>query len=398
MKPFVRFMAVAAAMLFVSVACGAQALTSVAPNLESPSSSASRPILHSTAVGTSWGVVAVDLSGKRTSTNAGWGFAWSPDGSAHASFDNNHRTLYLVSGSGVRQDVWTAGSAEQISYWPPVTWNPDGRRVAVATENDVMSVSDRRHWLVVIDVVRKAEVARIELPWQLFDSHDTFDPPRNSAWSPDGKKLLLNWIWTAVVDPSTSSTGMVTTTQSVANWAGPNSVDYITIGDGPSLTGLYQWDGLTGKTKPLASAEDMAQAGLYPSPTSLLGHLLVRRSPDGSRLAVVSWKNSGHQLGDGTTIRIFSLPIDSASSLKAPLVTRDTGLIVMSADWSPDGRQIAYLGFDGGQSASGWSEVRGRVDVLDVGAGTTKTIDEVRFQSEIADVDLFAWHSLSWSS
>lgn len=397
-----RLGALVAAMLLAGTACGSQSssTSSSSSTQGSPATSSNRPILHMTAVGSSWGVVAVNLSGERKGTNAGWGFTWSPDGRYYASFGNDHKTVYLVSGQGTREDVWTARANETLSiYWPPVAWNPDGHRIAVATENDTMAVSERRHWLVVIDVVKKAEVARKELSWQLFDNSESLgDPPRNFAWSPDGNRVLLNWDRSAVVNPSTGAVSVVTTSQAFADWGASDTVYYISIGDGPSLSGLYEWNASTGKTNEIASAEDLAKANLYANPMSLLGHGLARRSPDGSKLAVVTWKNSAHQLRDGTTIRIFNLPIGSASNLNAPPVKLDTNLIVMSADWSPDGRYIAYLGFNGAQTASGWSEVRGQVDVLDVLAATSRTIDEVRFPSELSDVDLYAWHSLSWST
>lgn len=398
MRSSFRLGASLGAALLLSVGCGAQSPTSSAPTHDSPSTPASRPILHATAIGSSLGLVAVDLSGQRKEMNGGWGFAWSPDGRDYASFGSDERSVYMVSRQGTREKLWTAREAEKLSvYWPPVAWNPDGHRIAVATESDVMTVSQRRHWLVVIDVTRKAEVARVELPWQLFDDLGTFDPPRNFAWSPDGRTVLINWIWSVVVDPSLGSTGLVTDAQALAEWASPDTVYYLTIGDGPSLSGFYEWDLRTAKSKQLATAEELAQANLYANPVSLLGHGIVRRSPDGSKLALVTWKNSAHQLRDGTTVRIFSLPIASASNLMSPLKTLETGLVVMSADWSPDGRYIAYLGFEAGQTASDWSEVRGRVDVLDLSAGTSRTVDEVRFPSELAEVDLYAWHSLSWS-
>ena len=397
-----RLGAVLAAVVVASTACGSQPASTSSPSLTQGSStpSSNRSILHATAVGSSWGVVAVNIAGERTLTNAGWGFAWSPDGRYYASFGDDHKTVYLVSGQGARQDVWTARANEALSiYWPPVAWNLDGRRIAVATENAAMAVSERRHWLVVIDVVKKAEVARTELSWQLFDNSESLgDPPRNFAWSPDGHRVLLNWDRSAVVTPSTGEVAVVTSTQAFADWAGPDTVYYFSIGDGPLLTGLYEWNAVTGKTNRIASAEDLGKAHLYANPMSLLGHGLARRSPDGSKLAVVTWKNSAHQLRDGTTVRIFTLPIRSASDLNAPLVELNTNLTVMSADWSPDGRYVAYLGFNGAQTASGWSEVRGQVDVLDVAAATSRMIDQVRFPSELSDVCQYAWHSLSWST
>lgn len=394
-----RLVAVVAIAVVAGTACGPQSRPASSSTAEPPSILAGRPILHRTEIGSSWGVVAVDLSGRREQTSAGWGFAWSPDGRSYASFANDHKTVYVVSEQKVRLDVWKARNGETLSiYWPPATWNPDGRRIAVATEDGAVDISERRHWLVVVDTVKKVELTRTELPWELFSNSPSSDPPRNFAWSPDGRYLLINWDRSAVVDASTGAVATLTTDQALADWAGADSVYYLTIGEGRPFTGLYRWDASSAQSIRIAGGEDLIKAGLYASPTAFLGHGLLRRSPDGTKLALLSWKNSGKLPADGETIRVFSLPAASPPDLSAPLAKLDTGFIVMSADWSPDGRYLAYLGFDSSQKASSWSNVRGEIKVLDVTTGENRTIDEVTFPSELSEVVLYAWRSISWST
>lgn len=396
-----RVVAAAAAALIMGAACGSQPQGESSPPPAPSSMLAERPILHMTAIGSSWSVVAVGLSGERTGTNAGWGFAWSPDGRSYASLGNDHRTLYIVSAQGVRQNLWTTPAIETLSiYWPPAAWSPDGTRIAVTTEDDTMAINERRHWLVVVDVARRTVVSKTELPWELLDnSNSGGDPPRNFAWSTNGTRVLINWDRTAVVEVSTGEVAKVTDTQSFADWIGPDTVGYFTVDERPSLSGFYSWNAVTARTTQVASARDLALANLNANPLLFFGHGLAVVSPDGTKLAVVTWKNSASDLKDGATIRIYTLPIGSAASLKAPLAKFDTGLVVLSADWSPDGRYIAYLGFNGGQTSAGsWSDVKGTVNLLDLAAGTSRSVDEVSFPSELNQVCQYAWHSLAWSS
>ena len=224
---------------------------------------------------------------------------------------DQHDELFVMNadGSGVRRLTWTRAAHTRVFHANP-SWSPDGRRI-VFDRND-----DGPEGIYVINASGRGERPLIrghKAGWLW---------PRNSALSPDGRKIALT---------------------------DGNRVFVVKAGGGARPRPVARVQG--GEVSELTWSPDGRRLAVLPDNADLV---VMRR--DGSGLRNVTrkpaeWKISGHAWSpDGQTIavsiqerwrepyQIWLVNADGTGKRKLTTAPRDS----WSPDWSPDGKRIAF--------------------------------------------------------
>lgn len=280
----------------------------------------------------------------------------SPDGSRviyqRRFFDSmkdvRRSNLWLIEiASGAAQPL-TTGSVSDGQ----VAWSPDGKRIAYVSSDDGRAQIFVR-WL---DGGATARVTQLERG------------PSNLAWSPDGRQLA----YTAFVPSEGKPLASMPKAPEGAEWAAPVKVIEHTVyrADGagyldPGFTHLFVVPAEGGAPRQLTRGE----FNVFGAPAW---------AKDGDSLFVSANRDSGGDL-DPLESEIYRVAVSDGQLTR---LTERAGPD-QSPKLSPDGRRLAWLGFDD----QGLSYANVRLHVRELAGGATRVLGE----SLDASIDVAEW-------
>jgi len=244
----------------------------------------------------------------------------SPDGSKIAYVrktndimtDSAVTSIWLVDTDSGEETPLVAGEGAHFSP----RWSPDGKRLAYVSNEGEGAPQLHMLWL---DSGRNANITALP------------EAPAAIAWSPDGKRLA----YTVRVPGEAPSYGEAPTKPEGAKWKEPlQIIDKVTFrfdGGGyaePGVTQLFVVDAEGGAARQL-TFDDYDNGGS------------VDWSPDGRTILYSANRKAGWEL-DPLDSEVYALDLASGSIRALTSRKGPDG----SPHFSPDGKQIAYLGFD----------------------------------------------------
>ena len=226
--------------------------------------------------------------------------------------DRARFSLWLVDVDSGTQTPLVTGPA---SYSSP-RWSPDGTRLAYLAADEQGRAQLMVRWM---QTGTAAQIA------------DLVDTPKDLTWSPDGRAIAFV-LFTPIPKPTL---GAAPTKPDGANWAEPleliTDINYREDGEGylkPGNTHLFVVASDGGAPRQLT-------AGAYDE------HGPIAWTPDGRDVLVSGNRRKGWQL-DPINSEVFQVSVmDGAVTALTNRVGPDDSPAV-----SPDGRTVAYLGFD----------------------------------------------------
>ncbi len=367
-----------------------------------------RPILYFDAAGRELVIKAVYADGQELGIlTKGQLIGWSPDGEWFAFLKGDLKlkrgvALKIRNLDGDERSVFEAGANEEIflSGWQSI-WSPDSRRVAVIVMEGPTARGRRfafgaacrikpdRFSMVIIDVKKRSVLARHALPKKSYEP--MVWAPYKSRWSPDGKKILLSWERTIVVDADTGAVQTITSNPAMAEWAPDSAAVYFFDGIRPrqslrprTLADFYVKS--LGSYKPVKLVDKAAlEASGFQQP--LLIHApLMSLSAEGSKMALAGGSTGGAL----STIRIYETRLGERVALDKPAGSFEVEEILTALAWSPHESAIAMLAVDEGAV---------KVKLLDLGSGELRALTTLAFPPRVPDIDVIGLvNTLSWAS
>lgn len=383
------------ALVLVATACG-RTLTQVVSSKDpveaerqgQPSQRVpSRPILYLDVEGEPGElkpyIAAVYPDGRRLGALVpGLGAMWSPSGTWFAYVARFRDTaLNVMNLDGEVRTVFTTEPGEFIFNmgWQSI-WSPDGRRIALIVCPEDMSV----YSITVIDVAEKKVVSRHKLPDKVYSRFKDGErypmnwPPYKFRWSPDGRKLLLSWESTVVVDAVTGAIETIADIPTAAEWAPGSDAVYYFRGDF-YLRKLGSPTSLT-----LVTKERVVALGLRRPPFLHKGVLTL--SPSGSKLALLA----GSTTGRTSSIHIYDLGEGGPVTLDKYFKRLETEDVITALEWAPDENGIAIMAF----SPPGEMTIK----LLDLMTGAWRTLATVAYPMRVPEIDVLgSYKTLSWT-
>ncbi|MCG6922484.1 MAG: S9 family peptidase [Acidobacteria bacterium] len=233
--------------------------------------------------------------------------------------DQRRSRLWIVNSDGTGHRPATDGNADQVQP----RWSPDGSRLAFIAVND----GSAQIGLVWLDSGRTAVLTQLD------------EPPSGLSWSPDGTRLAFSMVVPAPDEPFVE----LPEPPEGATWARPPRVVtdlyYRLDGEGYRTRGYHQLFVLPaeGGTPRQVTSGSFNHAGGLASESMES----AAWTPDGDSLVFVAMRRENWFL-DPLDTEIYELSL-SDGTITALTDRRgpDTSPTV-----SPDGRLVAYLGFD----------------------------------------------------
>ena len=340
-----------------------------------------------TYAGDLWTVPAEGGQARRLTSHIGYeAFAhYSPDGKQIAftgEYDGN-REVYIMPAEGgePRRLTWTAtnGRDDMGDRMGPnnivMAWSPDGK--SIVYRNRISDGFSAKLWTVSPDGGMPSE---IPLPEGGF-----------CCWSPDGKKLAYNrvmrefrtwkyyrggmaddiWIW----DPKAKKVTNITENDAqdiFPMWIGD---EIFFASDRDMIMNLFCYDTRTGKTSRVTDFSeydvkfpstdgktivfenggwiwrfDPADRSCVKVPVTLESDNIesrIQRRKVGGRLSSVSLSPDGTRMVATARGEVFDIPVEKGVTR---CISRTPGSNDRGADWSPDGKYIAWIGDGSGET------------------------------------------------
>ena len=226
--------------------------------------------------------------------------------------DKGLRSIWLIDPKTLRQSPLAVGDAE--AYDP--VWSPDGSRIAFLSAKGDAAAELMVRWVATGQTAKIATLER---------------PPRDLAWSPDGRQLAF-----VMLDPEPDKTfGSPLTKPPGARWAGPlkviTALTYRADGRGDLENGhshLFVVPADGGVPRPI-TAGDSEEAG----PLSW--------TVDSAAIIFTSRRGAGWQEQPFRSA-VYSVPTAGGEPRRLTSQEGPDG----QAQVSPDGRLIAFVGYD----------------------------------------------------
>jgi dipeptidyl aminopeptidase/acylaminoacyl peptidase len=226
--------------------------------------------------------------------------------------DNGRRSIWLIDPRTGAQTPFVAGEADASDP----RWSPDGGRIAYIASSRGGAAEIYVRWVGTGQTERVASLQR---------------PPEDISWSPDGK--LLAFVMAVPAEPETLGAPLAKPPGAV--WADPLKVISDTI---------YRADGV-GDLKPghqhlfVVSADGGAPRQITFGQVEDAGPLSW--APDGKTILFTGRRDKDWEL-QGNRSAVYSVSLASGALTKLTTQVGPDG----EAEFSPDGRHIAYVGFD----------------------------------------------------
>lgn len=347
----------------------------------------SRPILYLDFEGEAGPVIAaVYPDGRRLGALVpGLGAMWSPSGTWFAYVARFRDTvLNVINLEGEVKTIFTTGPGEFIFNlgWQSI-WSPDGRRIALIVCPEDGSV----YSIIVINVADKSVVSRHKLPAEVYSRFKDGErypmnwPPYKFRWSPDGRKLLLSWEWTVVVDAVTGAIETIAEAPTAAEWAPGSDAVYYFHGD----FYLRKLDSSTPLR--MVGKEHIAALGLRRPP--LLHKAILTLSPLGSKLSLLAGSTTGHT----SSIYIYDLRERGTVALDKPFKTFQTEDVITAIEWGPDENSIAIMAIS--------PSVGVTIKLLDLMTGEWRTLATIAYPIGVPAIEMIdvlgLYKTLSWT-
>jgi len=323
---------------------------------------ASRPILYYGLENGEWVTKAVHPDGRSLGTLAKGQLAgWSRRGDRFAYFTKGEATeadLVNVMGPGGQPEtIFRARTGESVfaGGWQSI-WSPDGERVALL----LATAGGEPFTLAIVEVETKKVATTFQLQRSVYTRGDgpMNWPPYNLEWSPDGRKILLAWEQTVILDTQSKAVETVTTKPAMTEWRpGSDGVYYFDM-FGP----VNLWLKKIGRNDAVNVLDRAQLAGWNMVRPILLHAPLVKLSASGSRLAIAAGAGD-----EGTsTVLVFDVTATRAGSLGSPAKRLQVDGVVVAMEWGPGEKKLAVL-------VNSRDDLTIRVLDLEGGAATTLT-------------------------
>jgi hypothetical protein len=356
----------------------------------------SRPILYLKSEGEELIIAGVLASGKdlggivRPSKvgDVGWfGGAvpvWSPDGMVFAFTGLDTATaqtsLYI-------QDIHGEIKASFPQPSNPVApaWSPDGMKIAVLDEGikiiDIPEKASRNYSLAAFPEISRMSGALSKI--------------RKFRWSPDGRKILLSWKATIVLDTETGKIEEIADHPVFAEW-GPKS-DGVYLFDldigGDRMDRPRDWGGFffrnLGRPEPVRLADAGAVKKALGVTTenintaALFGGLMML-SPSGAKMAILIPGGEKKE----SNVLIYDLAGEERIAPDRPSRRLRIEDAVIALQWAPTEKGFAGVGFAGTGMA---------VKILNLENGSWKTIAIIPPNETVGSHYLFGFKGIGWT-
>jgi hypothetical protein len=294
----------------------------------------------------------------------------------------------VVSLTGERDVVFTAGSDEFVSSGWLSIWSPTGDRLAVP----VLSTRDTP-LLVLLDLSDERASVRHRLPANVFPRPNILFfgewPPYAVRWSPDGRQILIAGRRTVAVDVESGAARQLHGRPAIADWAPSGAGIFLLEAKREGVSDL-RFVSLTNRRSRVAIASaDLSRAGL--GSTTLVHTQVLKVSPSGRRLAI-----AGTAHGDPGEGVILLYDLAEGQDVPAPVpssVLRPESP-VLALEWSPDEGALALLMFNPGQDPRRLLAI----SILDLASGEQRTVATPGPFFGIQDLDFIGLtNTLSWT-
>jgi dipeptidyl aminopeptidase/acylaminoacyl peptidase len=229
---------------------------------------------------------------------------------------NEYRShVYVIDARGGESRQLTNGPKRDTSP----RWSPDGHHIAFVSERG--------------DEKEKGQVWVIDAEggeaWRLTKAEDGAGNP---TWSPEGKRLAF----TSRVDIRRAEKG-------------PDGKPYPKVRKITTLKYKSNGEGLIDDKRTHIFVVDIDFSGREPVDAQALtrgdfNHGPPRWSPDGKRVAFASARHATRDRDNASDLWVLDVPADRKTAAGLPRRLTETVGAVSAPAWSPDGKQLAYLG------------------------------------------------------
>jgi len=188
-----------------------------------------RPILfadmHETKTEKSPVTKIIDSDGTQKVTSArNPGAVWQPNGDWFAFITNDGMEAKIAKLNGEEKTLLETYIWDPLYQWP--AWSPTGDKVAFIVVR-WCGIGSKISSIIIFDMKYEHEIVQ-HGKYDFWDANATeqgpgkFSNPTRIKWSPDGKKILIAWDETVVIDVKTGKSYTITSERSIAEW-GPDS-------------------------------------------------------------------------------------------------------------------------------------------------------------------------------